>query len=313
MDPGGLKVLQMRARVLAKSGKPAEAAAVVERYIERLKVASQLDAQREAESVNQARNLLVFMVQLGPFDQVEASCRKVAGLWPRLTHVMAPAVVALGRVDEGLAMLRKGAENGDWREATINSVNMATSNANDARIAKTADELIEESLKRLPNQIDVLQAKAFLKHKQRKFEEELETYSLIRKINPQDVRFLNNLAWTMAENLQRYDDGLKVIDEAIGRIGRRPSFLDTRGVILTRMGRYKDAIADLEAAREAATIISDGQPLGAIHFHLARAYLLDGQADKAKEMIADGKKLGLSDSQIEPSEMDDYRKLTASR
>jgi hypothetical protein len=79
------------------------------------------------------------------------------------------------------------------------------------------------------------------------------------------------------------------------------------------MGRYKEAIADLESAREAATIISDGQPLGAIHFHLARAYLLNGQADKAKEMMTDGKKLGLSDSQLEPTEIDDYRKLTASR
>lgn len=313
MDPGGLKVLQMRARVLAKSGRAGEGAAVVERYIERLKVAAQLDAQREAESVIQARNLLVFMVQLGPFDQVEAACRKVAGLWPRLTHVMAPAVFALGRVDEALAMLRKGAESGDWREATINAVNMATSNVTDTRVVKAADDLIEETLKRLPNQLDVLQAKAFLRHKQRKFDDELETYALIRKINPQDVRFLNNLAWTMAENLQRYEDGLKVIDEAIARIGRRPSFLDTRGVILTRMGRYKEAIADLESAREAATIISDGQPLGAIHFHLARAYLLNGQADKAKEMMTDGKKLGLSDSQLEPTEIDDYRKLTASR
>ncbi|MFM8725721.1 MAG: tetratricopeptide repeat protein, partial [Planctomycetaceae bacterium] len=128
-----------------------------------------------------------------------------------------------------------------------------------------------------------------------------------------DVRFLNNLAWTMAENLQRYDDGLKVIDEAIGRIGKRPAFLDTRGVIYTRMGRYKDAIADLEAAREASTLISDGQPIGAIHFHLARAYLLNGQADKAKEMITAGKALGLNDGQLEPTEMDDYRKLTASR
>lgn len=313
MDPGGLKVLQMRARVLARSGKATEGAAVIERYIERLKVAAQLDSQREAESVNQARSLMVYMVQLAPFDQVEASARKVSGLWPRLTHVMAPAVIALGRIDEGIAMVKKGAENGDWREATINAVNIATGNLKEQKLQALADEMIDESLKRLPNQIDVLQAKAFLKHKQGRFEDELTTYALIRKINPTDVRFLNNLAWTMAENLQRYDDGLKVIDEAIARIGKRPAFLDTRGVIYTRMGRYKDAIADLESAREASTLISDGQPIGAIHFHLARAYLLNGQADKAKEMITAGKALGLNDGQLEPSEMDDYRKLTASR
>jgi len=313
MEPGSLRVLRLRSRLLASNGRYAEAAALLERHVERLKAAAQLDPLRETESIGQARMLMQVIVQTGPFDQVESSARKVAALWPRLAHLLAPPLAALGRTDEAVKMLRQGAENGDWREAAINSVSMATQNKNNAKLSLAADEIIGEALKKLPGQTDIMQAQAFLRHSQRRFEDELAIYEQIRTINPRDMRYLNNMAWTMAENLQRFDDALKVIDDAINRIGKRPSFMDTRGVILTRMGRYKDAIADLESAREASEIISDGQPMGAIHFHLARAYLLDGQPEKAKAMIDAGKALGLNDGQIEPSEMDDYRKLTASR
>ncbi len=312
MEPGGLRVLGLRSRLLSVNGRYAEAASLIQRHIERLKAAAQLDPLRETESVNQARNLLRTMVQLGPFDQVEPSARKVVALWPRLAHMLAPPLASLGRTDEAIAMLKQGAENGDWREAAINAVSMASRKDAPAKLVQAGDDLIAEALIKLPGQTDVLQAQAFLRHAQKRYEEELAIYEKIRSINPSDIRYLNNMAWTMAENLQRFDDALKVIDDAIGRIGKRPSFMDTRGVILTRMGRYREAIADLESAREASEIISDGQPVGAIHFHLARAYLLDGQPEKARAMIDAGKKLGLNDGQLEPTEMDDYRKLTAS-
>jgi hypothetical protein len=78
------------------------------------------------------------------------------------------------------------------------------------------------------------------------------------------------------------------------------------------MGRYADAIADLEAARDAGDIIVDGQPMAAIHFHLARAYLLSKDLPNSKKAFESGLKLGLDQNQVEPSELDDYRKLMAS-
>lgn len=313
MEPGGLRVLRLRSRLLAAGGRYAEAAALIDRHIERLKAAAQLDPLRETESVNQARQLLAIIVQIGPFDQIETSARKVAKLWPRLSHLLAPPLAALGRTDEAVTMLKQGAENGDWRESSINAINMASRKNADPKIVAAADEITAQALAKLPGQTDILQAQAFLRHAQGRFTDEIAIYEKIKSSNPQDIRYLNNMAWTMAENLHQFDDALKTIDDAITRIGKRPSFMDTRGVILTRMGKYKEAIADLEMAREAAEIISDGQPAGAIHFHLARAYLLDGQPEKAKAMIDAGKALGLHDGQIEPTEMDDYRKLTASR
>ena len=104
-----------------------------------------------------------------------------------------------------------------------------------------------------------------------------------------------------------------MIDNAISQSGRRPAFLDTRGVILTRLGRLDDAIENLVSARDAASIIVDGQPLPAIHFHLARTYMLANQPAKAKESFESGIKLGLTNHQLEASEQEDFQKLTASR
>lgn len=313
LEPGSLRVIKMRARLLAANGRARDGAKLMLQYIERLKAAAQLDAQRELGSVAQARDVLQFIILLGSYDEVEPSARRVTDLWPRLSHVLAPSLASLGRVDEALAMLKQGAEKGDWREASLTAVNMATTKPTREQIVRAADDLVAQTLQKLPNQTDVLQAQAFLKHFEKKYEDEIGIYERIRKINPNDARFLNNQAWTLAENLHKFDDAIKVIDDAIARSGRLPAFLDTRGVILTRMGKFKESVADLEAAREAATVISDGQPLAAIHFHLARAYMLDNQMEKAKTVFEEGKKLGLNDNQLEPTELDDYRKLTASR
>ena len=313
MEPGSLRVLKLRARILASSGKPAEAAQILMQHIERLKAAAQLDPQRELGSVEQARQILQMMVNLGPFDQVEPKARRVTELWPRLSHILSPTLASLGRTEEALALLKQGAEKGDWREAALTAVSMATTRPAKPEIIKATDALVDQTLQKLPNQTDVMQAQAFLKHFEQKYDEEVAIYERIKAMNPRDIRYLNNQAWTLAENLRKFDAALKVIDDAISRNGRLPAFMDTRGVILTRMGKYKEAVADLEAALESATVISDGQPLAAIHFHLARAYLLNNQPEKAKETFEKGKKLGLNDNQLEPTEMDDYRKLTASR
>jgi tetratricopeptide (TPR) repeat protein len=311
MDPGSLRVASLKARVMAGSGKDQEAAALLLRQVERLKAAAQLDPQRETETVNTVRQILREMVVLGPFDKIEPSLRRVVTLWPRLSHVLAPSLANLGRTDEAVTALKQGAENGDWTESTLAAVGLATRKPPEPKLVAVADELIVKSLEKLPNQTDILQAQAYLRHFQGKFEDEVAIYDKIRGINPRDIRYLNNMAWTLAENLKKYDEAMKIIDDAISRIGRRPSFLDTKGVILTRMGRHSEAITELESALQAATIISDGQPLSAIYFHLARAYMLNDQPDKAKTYFEAGKSVGLSAEQLEASEQDDFRKLLA--
>ena len=312
IDPGSLRVVKLRARVLSANGKSQESANLILQQLERLKIASNLDPQRETETILIARSLTQQMILMGPFDQVEPSLRRVIKLWPRLSHLLSPSLASLGRDDEALAMLNQGADKGDLKESALTAVSLAGIRPPKPLIVKAADQLLEKALEKSPNQLDLLQAQAFLKHSQGNYQAEVLIYDKIRDLNTKDFRYLNNQAWTLAENLRQYESALKVINLAIAKSGRRPAFLDTRGVILTRMGRYADAISDLEAARDAGDIIVDGQPMAAIHFHLARAYMLSNDMVKSKASFESGRKLGLDQNQVEPSELDDYRKLTAS-
>ncbi len=112
-----------------------------------------------------------------------------------------------------------------------------------------------------------------------------EAISGLREIlagNPDDVRILNNLAWSLAfldEPLTK--EALKLIDHAIEVAGSDPSLSDTRAVILIRAGLYDEAIRDLKVAQEMPT----QRPTlpRSIAAHLAWAYQGKGQIDEARQ------------------------------
>jgi tetratricopeptide (TPR) repeat protein len=73
-------------------------------------------------------------------------------------------------------------------------------------------------------------------------------------------------------------------------------------VILTRLGKYEEAIKDLEdAVREA--------PTGLHHFHLARAYRLAGRLKDAADSRKAAKIAGLTLEGVDATERKDFREL----
>jgi tetratricopeptide (TPR) repeat protein len=95
--------------------------------------------------------------------------------------------------------------------------------------------------------------------------------------------------------------GLERINEAIERIGPQPHVLDTRGVILTRLGRLDEAVKDLEAAARAV-------PSGPILFHLARAYQKQGRTEESRKSRERARAAGLVPEQLQPAERDEWAK-----
>ena len=80
----------------------------------------------------------------------------------------------------------------------------------------------------------------------------------------------------------------------IERAGSQANLLDTRGVILIRLGKLDDAIKDLESA-------ASGMPIGPVYYHLARAYQKKGRADDFRKARDHAKQLGLRPEQLQPS------------
>lgn len=69
------------------------------------------------------------------------------------------------------------------------------------------------------------------------------------ELAPEFAVVANNLAWLLADGDKADPDrALSLIDNALERIPNQPDFRGTRGHILLRLKRWKDALVDLEAA-----------------------------------------------------------------
>ena len=126
--------------------------------------------------------------------------------------------------------------------------------AADPRWAELADRLRSEAEKTGPPgpTLQGLEQLALLRHLQRHYKEEIETYRKIIEMKPANSLFLNNMAWTLSEDLNEPAEALKVVNRAIEKVGKEPHVLDTRGVIYTRLGNFEAAVADLKPPRRAS-------------------------------------------------------------
>lgn len=65
---------------------------------------------------------------------------------------------------------------------------------------------------------------------------------------PQHAVTLNNLAWVLAQQGDRADEALLLIDQALAIAADHPDFLDTRAATLKQLGRFQDAKRALQRA-----------------------------------------------------------------
>jgi tetratricopeptide (TPR) repeat protein len=139
-----------------------------------------------------------------------------------------------------------------------------------------------------------------------RFQDEIAIYRELLQVEPENVIYLNNLAWALGECSDQPEEALELIDRAFQSLGTRiPELLDTRGVILDRLGRPEEAITTIEEALVA-------QPNKAIyHFHLARALDAVGRADDARSSMSKALELGLTADDVEPTEREEFDRLQA--
>ncbi len=111
-----------------------------------------------------------------------------------------------------------------------------------------------------------------------------ETYKKVLEINRDDFTALNNLAYLLAENLNKPEEAVPYAKSAVSASLRLPllqrvACLDTLGWTYARLGRYRDAIAQLTLARQL-----DLNYLPAA-YHLGEVYRKSGQFDEAKSVL----------------------------
>ncbi len=96
------------------------------------------------------------------------------------------------------------------------------------------------------------------------------------KLSPNQPATLNNLAWALAHlDPPQYDRANQVANRAFELDPRNPDVRDTRGYVLFKLGRFKEALAELETALQSRPDSKD------LHSLLAEIYQQLGQRDLA--------------------------------
>jgi tetratricopeptide (TPR) repeat protein len=295
-DPASL---ELKARVLKARGRSAEAAAVLNKALDA--------AGRSPDTVEFGRGLIRLLTSMGEPAHAEAMARRVATLGPPGPVVLAEWLGAQGRFDESAQVYEAASTDpGLAREAARSALALASNNR-EPRWATLADRILDRSgaAKAGSGRLDdeMTYALASLRHLQGNLDEAVALYDDLAARSPANLMYLNNGAWILSEELNRPGEGLKRIEAVMAKAGRQPRTLDTRGVILLRMGETSRAVADLEAAAASA-------PSGPIGYHLARAYLATGRRDDAARTLARARTLGLKAESLQPSERAEFARVS---
>ena len=291
LAPDALPAVELRARLLAHRGKVDEAVALMEAVF--------AAREKAPEALVVGRGVMRVLEELHRPDAAERVGRKVASTGPAGSLALADFYARAGRDDDAAALIMAVGKAGDARDAGRAALGLASTHDADARWLARADELLGLALKGEPDSLELLQAQAYLRHLQGRHDDELKLYDAVLARNPGNFLFLNNMAWTLSENLNRPEEGLKRVDEALEKLGFEPHVVDTRGVILTRLGRYDEAIRALESA---AAVL----PTGPVYYHLARACSKAGRAEglaRYRDLVRQAK---LEPSQLQPVERAEY-------
>jgi len=280
-----LAAVEVRARVLAARGRAAEGAKLLEDAF--------ADRASAPDAVGVGEKVVLLLGSLEQHDAADRVAERVAGLGPKGRRVRAEYLAGRGRVGEAAALLDEAARGGD-PAAVSAALSLAARPGADPKWAGLADRLLAAD-RDAPTSFDRLQKVALLRHFQGRYAEEVETYHAMLALSPPNYMFLNNMAWTLSEDLGRPGDGLRRADEALRRAGELPHLLDTRGVILTRLGRFDEAA---ESLAKAARSLDDPT----VDFHLARAYKKAGKEAESRESRDRARRRGLTRAHLQPSE-----------
>jgi tetratricopeptide (TPR) repeat protein len=111
---------------------------------------------------------------------------------------------------------------------------------------------------------------------QKKLPEAVEWLQQVLDEFPDDVGAMNDLGYLWADENRRLPQALEMIRKAVEAEPDNGAYRDSLGWALYRLGRYNEAVAELQKAAEK-------QPDGLILDHLGDAYLKFHQAEKARD------------------------------
>ena len=111
-----------------------------------------------------------------------------------------------------------------------------------------AKSLLDSTLNRFPNEAELLFARVLWFDSQGDREGSERDLRQIIRMQPDDSRALNHLGYMLADQTNRFEEALALIERAIAVSPDDPAIIDSLAWAQYKLGRYEDALANLKRA-----------------------------------------------------------------
>ncbi|HJW81840.1 MAG TPA: tetratricopeptide repeat protein [Acidiferrobacterales bacterium] len=118
----------------------------------------------------------------------------------------------------------------------------------DAKRHSEAFDVLTRTLGELPDNVDLLYARALVAEKLNRIEVAEKDLRRILKKDPKNPNALNALGYTLADRTTRYTEALALIEQALALKPDDPFILDSLGWAHYRLGNHAEAVRHLRAA-----------------------------------------------------------------
>ncbi|HKQ31144.1 MAG TPA: tetratricopeptide repeat protein [Burkholderiales bacterium] len=147
----------------------------------------------------------------------------------------------------------------------------------DAKRHQDALEVLNQAITALPNEKDLLYARALVADKLGLIEVAESDLRTILKTDPKNANALNALGYTLADRTTRYQEALELLQQAVALKPDDPFVLDSLGWVQYRLGNHAEAIKSLRRALE---FRNDAE----IAAHLGEVLWVTGQRNEAESV-----------------------------
>ena len=143
--------------------------------------------------------------------------------------------------------------------------------------ADRARDLLDRALNKYPNEADLLFARVLLFDSLGDKEGSEQDLKQIIRIRPEDSRALNHLGYMLADQTERYQEALELIERAVAISPDDPAIIDSLGWAQFKLGRYEEALTNL---RRAYAVFPDAE----VASHVGEVLWMMGREQEAVEI-----------------------------
>jgi len=90
--------------------------------------------------------------------------------------------------------------------------------------------------------------RGYIFHQKKEWDKSAEAYTKALALDAENPLVLNNFAYMLSVQNARLDEALQMVDAALKISPKNPSYRDTKGWILHRLGKHAEALIEVEAA-----------------------------------------------------------------